>query len=527
MATGWPIGRAVWHLVTLNSDDQPMTLAKLLLDAANAAPDSPALASGTDVTASYAEHAARSGALAGAFRELGLRGGDRIAMAMENQPAYSEILFGAWHGGLAAVPMNARLHASEFAWILGNCGAKICFASPEIAAALAALRAQMPLLEHIIIAGSPAHEALYDAPPAPLADTNADALAWLFYTSGTTGRPKGAMLTHANLAAMTRAYFASVDGIEPADCIIHAAPMSHGSGLYLLPHVAAGACQVTALSGSFNPGEIFALLEHWRGATMFMAPTMVQRFVAAAAGETELAGLKSIIYGGAPMYVADCLRAIRILGPRLIQIYGQGEAPMTIAALSRAAHTDLGHPRYRDRLASVGVAQDGVAVRLADADGTDVAPGETGEILVKGDVVMRGYWDDQAATDAALRDGWLHTGDLGALDDDGYLTLKDRSKDVIISGGSNIYPREVEEVLLADERVLECAVIGAPDAEWGESVAAFIVAAPGQEVTGADLDARCRDSIARFKRPKIYRFVAELPKNNYGKVLKRKLRQAL
>jgi len=501
-----------------------MNLARLLQGAAEAAPDSPALSHGTNTAATYAEHAGRSGSLAGAFQELGARPGDRIALAMNNAPAYSEILFGAWHAGCAAVPMNARLHASEFAWILDNCGVRICFASPEIAEALAPLSAQMPALEHIIVAGSAAHEALYDAAPAPLENAGSDSLAWLFYTSGTTGRPKGAMLTHGNLRAMIRAYFVSVDTIEASDCIIHAAPMSHGSGIYLLPHVAAGACQVTPASGGFESSEIFGLLQHWQGATMFMAPTMVQRFAAAADG-ADLAGLKSIIYGGAPMYVENCLNAIRTLGPRLIQIYGQGEAPMTITALPRAAHTDLGHGNYRQRLASVGVAQDGVSVRLAGEDGADVPTGETGEILVKGEVVMNGYWDNEAATAAALRDGWLYTGDMGAFDGDGYLTLKDRSKDVIISGGSNIYPREVEEVLLQDARVRECAVIGAPDAEWGESVVAFIVTAENESVTEADLDALCLAQIARFKRPKMYRFVNELPKNNYGKVLKRELRE--
>ena len=505
-----------------------MHLGKLLAEAAEASPDAPALASGTDVTATYANHAERSARLAGALSELGLEPGDRVAIAMVNCTAYSEILFAVWHGGFAAVPMNARLHPREFAWILENSGAKVCFAGQEIAAALATHRTRLPSLEHVIVAGSTAHDALYDAPPGRLQEVKSDALAWLFYTSGTTGRPKGAMLSHANLAAMNAAYFASVDGIGPGDCIIHAAPMSHGSGLYILPHVAHGACQVVPETGGFDGAEILELLEHWQGATLFMAPTMVQRLVAAvAATGADTQNLKSIIYGGAPMYGEDCLGALETLGPKLIQIYGQGEAPMTITALSRAAHADTADGVYRRRLASVGTPQDGVAVRLADEDGNPVPPGEIGEILVQGAVVMAGYWDDTAATEAALRGGGLHTGDLGAFDEDGYLTLKDRSKDVIISGGANIYPREVEEALLAEPRVLECAVIGAPDPEWGESVAAFIVPMTGERVTEAELDAFCLTRIARFKRPKIYRFVAELPKNNYGKVLKTELRQLI
>jgi len=225
------------------------------------------------------------------------------------------------------------------------------------------------------------------------------------------------------------------------------------------------------------------------------------------------------------MYVADCKAALAAFGDRLVQIYGQGESPMTITVLPRAVHADRAHPRYEQRLASVGVAQSGVAVRTADAEDRDVAPGEVGEILVRGDVVMKGYWNDAAATAKALAGGWLHTGDMGAFDADGFLTLKDRSKDLIISGGSNIYPREVEEVLLTHPAVSEAAVIGRPHPDWGEEVVAFVVPARPGGLEAAALDAHCLAHIARFKRPKAWRIVEALPKNNYGKVLKTELRR--
>jgi long-chain acyl-CoA synthetase len=215
------------------------------------------------------------------------------------------------------------------------------------------------------------------------------------------------------------------------------------------------------------------------------------------------------------------------MGPRFVQIYGQGETPMVGTALSRAHLADVTHPRYGTRMASVGVAQTPVQLRVSDELGVDLPVGEIGEVLIKGDSVMAGYWRNPDATAAAIRDGWLFTGDVGCLDADGFLTLKDRSKDLIISGGSNIYPREVEEVLLTAPGVVEAAVVGAPDPEWGEIVVAFVVAQPGASVTKHSLDQHCLEHIARFKRPKRYVLVDSLPKNNYGKVLKTELRSRL
>jgi acyl-CoA synthetase (AMP-forming)/AMP-acid ligase II len=348
----------------------------------------------------------------------------------------------------------------------------------------------------------------------------------LFYTSGTTGRPKGATLTHRKLLAMTLSYFADIDKIGPFDTIIHAAPMSHGSGLYGLPHIAKAANNVVPASPHFDPAEIWLLVEMHRGVSFFAAPTMIKRLTESASLATS-DHLKTIIYGGAPMYRADLERALDVIGPRLVQIYGQGESPMTIAALSKQSHADRNHPRYRDILGSVGYPRTGVEVRIVDQDGMPLAPGQVGEITVRGDVVMAGYWNNQQATRQALRDGWLYTGDVGCLAPDGFVTLIDRSKDLIISGGSNIYPREIEEVLLRHPGVMQVSVVGAPDPEWGEEVVALVVPAPGATVCAEALDALCLENIARFKRPKRYHFIDTLPMNDYGKVLKTELRNLI
>ncbi len=502
-----------------------MNIARLFHRAADVHGERPALALGSEVVCNYGELVRRAAVLAGGLRErLGLRPGDRVALIMRNVPDYVTLLLAGWHAGLTMVPVNAKLHPREFAYILDHSGTRVAFVTADLGEAVADVPRDLAP-ERMIELGSRDHANLLAADPVPAAEVAADDVAWLFYTSGTTGRPKGAMLTHRNLLAMTLAYFADVDQIAPGDAILHAAPMSHGSGCYILPHAAQAACQVVPESGGFDPAEIFALWRCWQGVTLFAAPTMVKRLTEHPAAQSEHPGLKTIVYGGGPMYLADLERAHEMFGHRLAQIYGQGESPMCITALNKAAHADIAHPRHRERITSVGSAQIVVEVKVADADDRALPPGEPGEVLVRGMSVMRGYWRDPDATAATLRGGWLHTGDVGVMDPDGFLTLRDRSKDLIISGGANIYPREVEEVLLEHPAVREVAVVGKPDPEWGEVVVAFVVPAAGQSLDAADLDAHCLERIARFKRPKGYRFIATLPKNNYGKVLKTELRR--
>ncbi len=499
-------------------------LAQLLLRSAHAYPALPALARGERVVCSYAELAARVARLAAGLARR-LAPNERVALVMQNCPQYVELLFACWHAGLCAVPINAKLHPRELEFILQNSGARLCCASGGLYDAVAPLAARVACLEEVIDADGPRYAQLCAGAPLPMAARKAQDPAWLFYTSGTTGRPKGVTLTQKNVMAAMLNYFSDVDAIAPGDAIIHAAPMSHGSGFYILPHIAHAALNVVPESGGFDAPEIYALLQAHRGVSMFAAPTMVKRLVDHPV-DADTRNLKTIVYGGGPMYVADCKAALARFGYKLAQIYGQGESPMTITAMGKAIHAAADHPRYEERLASVGQAFTGLGVIVADAEDRPLPAGEVGEILVRGDPVMPGYWNNPQASAETLRGGWLHTGDIGSLDREGFLTLKDRSKDVIISGGSNVYPREVEEVLLRHPGVSEVSVVGQADPEWGEIVIAFVVAR-GTPPDKADLDALCLDHIARFKRPKAYRFVQALPKNSTGKVLKTELRKLL
>ncbi len=505
-----------------------MNLAHLLLRQARQAPDRPAVFSGTQCVATHAEWAARSAGLAQRMREAGLVPGDRVLLFMHNHPRYLELLWAAWWAGLVVVPVNAKLHPKEVEWIVDDAQARWAFVTADVApSALAGLERQVEIESaqaDLLLA--PARDAL----AVPVAERGPDDLAWLFYTSGTTGRPKGVMLTLRNLMTMGLGYFVDVDAVSAQDAIVYGAPMSHGAGLYAIPHLMAGARHVVPASRGVDPAELFDLGWQLGPLSTFAAPTIVKRLVdyAQQAGlgpERCAQAFKTIVYGGAPMYRADIERALRVMGPRFVQIYGQGETPMVGTALSRHHLADAGHPRHLERLASVGVAQTPVRIRVGDTNGRELAAGTVGEVLVKGDSVMAGYWRNPAATTAALRDGWLFTGDVGCLDADGFLTLKDRSKDLIISGGSNIYPREVEEVLLTAPGVAEVAVVGAPDPEWGEVVVAFVVPRPGDALSTDLLDRHCLARMARFKRPKRYVMVDTLPKNNYGKVLKTVLRE--
>ncbi|MQM39026.1 Long-chain-fatty-acid--CoA ligase [wastewater metagenome] len=506
-----------------------MNLANLLVRAGRCFGKHSAVAAGPRVVVDYETLAARVAALAGALRSrYGLQPGDRVALAMKNCPAYLEVLFGAWHAGLVAVPVNAKLSAPEVQYILDNSGARMCFVTSHLAEAVRPLVQGVATLEQVIAVEDAAYGELFGGEPVGVRERAPADPAWLFYTSGTTGKPKGATLTHRNLAAMISGYFSDVDPLQPGEGILHAAPMSHGSGLYALPYVAVGGLHIIPDSGGFDPDEIFDLLAVHERVSFFAAPTMVRRLTAAALrSKPDVHNLKTVTYGGGPMYVEDLREAMEVFGNRFVQIYGQGESPMTITAMSKLAHAQSDSPDYQHRLASVGRPQTLVEVSVMDADNAPLPPGEVGEVCVRGDIVMPGYWNNPEASAEALADGWLHTGDMGCFDEQGFLYLKDRSKDVIISGGTNVYPREVEEVLLAHHAVAEVAVLGDADPEWGEVVVAFVVPAGDTPVAATDLDDHCVQHIARFKRPRRYYFVDDLPKNAYGKVLKRSLRERL
>ncbi|MGB7034371.1 MAG: AMP-binding protein, partial [Xanthobacteraceae bacterium] len=376
-----------------------------------------AIARGTAVHATYRQWAGRTRSLAGNLRAL-CAPEDRVAIAMSNRPEFLEALFAIWHAGLVAVPMNAKLHSDELGYIVAHAEAALILASPDLADAVAPHG-------RTIVTGSAEWRRLEQGDGIDIVARQGDDLAWLFYTSGTTGRPKGAMLTHRNLMAMTLAYLSDIEPVGAGDAKIHPAPLSHGSGLYALPFVATGAKNVVPESGGFEPDEIAALLAAHKRVSFFAAPTMVSRLVNHPGfASADHSGLRTIVYGGGPMHSETLLGAMDLLGPKFAQIYGQGEAPMTITGLSKALHADRAHPRWRDIIGSVGLPRSNVEVRVADAEDRALPAGEIGEVLARGDVVMPGYWRDAAASAATLRGGWLHTGDVGVLDDAGYLTLK-------------------------------------------------------------------------------------------------------
>ncbi|HEX5195366.1 MAG TPA: AMP-binding protein [Solirubrobacteraceae bacterium] len=505
-----------------------MNAATWLARAASERPDHPALVHGAR-TLSYAELADRVARLAACLAAAGLQPGDRVAAVQWNGPALLETLLACFHGGFCVVPVNARATPHEAAEVLGDAQVSGVVYDPEYGEHVDAIPCALRLA--LCTRDGADAPALDDAlagvdGPAPVAARRPDDVAWLFYTSGTTGHPKGAMLTHRNLLTMVMAYLADLRDPGPDAVVLHAAPLTHGGGLYALPPLARGATQLITASRSFDPNEVLDTVAA-RGVTdiAFLTPTMVKWLVQARSGfEGELGTLAHVTYGGAPMYVEELRAALDVFGPVFSQIYGQAEAPVTISRLSRADHV-VGLEREPDLLASAGRAYTNVCAAVATDDGAIAAAGE-GELVTRSDAVMRGYWNNPDATAESLRDGWLHTGDLGRITGDGLVFLLDRNKDVIISGGANIYPREVEEVILRHGGVDQVAVVGAPDETWGERVVAVVV--PTSECDRAslqdDLDGLCREYLSGYKRPRAYDWRRALPVSPYGKILKREIR---
>lgn len=503
-----------------------MSLASALIQIEKLHPDRPAVARGRSVVYTYRQLTHLAQRVAARLHAQGLRPGDRVVIYANNSPQYVAALWGIWWGGCVAVPANAKLHVNELIYILDNCEARVVLSDAGHAASL---RAGLALagpglsscdiieLEHLDAA--PAAESFEPADVGDLAPV------WLFYTSGTTGRPKGVTLAKRQLDWMIASYVISVGAIRPSSSMLHAAPLSHGSGMYHLPYVCFGGLNVIPESTSFDPAECLALAHYWKETSIFVAPTMVNRLVDAAASRSMAARgcFESIVYGGAPMYVSDIKVALETFGPHLVQVYGQGESPMTITALTKDVINDASHPRHEQRLASVGLPLPMFEVKVHDEDHRELPCGTPGEVVIRGGIVMSGYWKDAGATSQTVVNGWLKTGDIGVFDSEGFLTLLDRSKDMLISGGTNIYPREIEEVLLTHPAVKEVSVVGRRDPEWGEVPVACVVLE--KPATAEELDDWCLDHIARFKRPRDYRFLPSLPKNNYGKTLKTDLRK--
>ena len=485
-----------------------------------------------DLTITFREAESRVNRLAHALLELGGQPGDRVAMLLANCYQGLETILAPMKAGMAVVPMNIRLHPEEHEYMVSDSGAFALVYGEEFRDHLSRIRERLTGVKHFVCVGRAprgdlAYDQLLDGGPetAPDPAIDPDDLAWIFYTSGTTGRPKGAMLTHRNLLTMVEQFLLEINPARPGDVLLHAAPITHGSGISIFHHIARGAASAFPLTRAFDPPKVFEAIERYRATTMFLVPTMINMLLASPdRGKYDLSSLHTIFYGGAPMYVEQLLEAVRTFGPIFVQIFAQGEAPMTCTTLPKEEHLVGDDPVKLARLASAGREVMGVRVCIVDDEDRELPAGQMGEIVVRGDLVMKGYWGKPEATAETLRGGWLHTGDIGYLDRGGYLYVTDRKKDMIISGGSNIYPREIEEVICGHPAVFEVAVIGIPDEKWGESVKALVVTHEGKRVTEAEIIEHCKRHLASYKKPQSVEFLATLPKNAYGKVLKRELR---
>ena len=458
---------------------------------------------------------------------------DLVAMLLPNSHQAIETILAPMSVGMAVVPLNTRLHHNEHQYMINHSNASILIYSDRFADHIEKIRDSLPSVKHFICVGKTTEN---DIPYEQLISSTSyknlpehvqsEDLAWLFYTSGTTGKPKGAMLSHRNLIAMANSYLSDVNPVKHKDVLLHAAPISHGSGLIIFHHIARGASHTFPTSSSFIPNEIFKNIQHNKVTTMFLAPTMVNMLISSKEiSKYDISSLHTIIYGGGPMYTEHILKAIDVFGNIFTQIYGQGEAPMAITTLPKDEHITNNDPLLVKRLSSAGTEMTGIHVKIVDSNDKELALEEHGEITVRGDLVMKGYLNNSNATAETLRNGWLHTGDIGYLDTNRYLYITDRKNDMIISGGANIYPREVEEVIATHPSVAEVSVIGIPDRKWGESIKAFVVTHEKKQLSEKEIIEFCLSHLTSYKKPKSVEFLSLLPKNAYGKIEKQKLRQ--
>jgi long-chain acyl-CoA synthetase len=510
-----------------------MNLGEILADAARHHADRAAIVwhDGQE-RRTYREVDDRAAALAtGLVEELKVQPGDRVAVMMSNSPELLETLFAVWKAGATISPLNARLTREEIQYQVTDCEAKVFIVGSEFTETALGLRDELGVETFVLESEDTAAQdglvglgALRDRhagkqPPDP--STNDSDVAWLAYTSGTTGKPKGAMLSHGCLTYVALSWLADLQRLEPEDVALVAAPLTHGAGIMALAFVMKAATQV--LAHGFNPANILETIATEKITHTWMVPTQIRMILDSPALETaDLSTLKTIVYGGAPMYVEDLKEAIRRIGPIFVQLFGQTECPMT-ATYMRAQDHILDGPGS-ERLASCGHARSGTEVAILDEEDRRLPVGETGEICVRGPALMNGYWNRPEATAETLRNGWLHTGDIGRMDEAGYFFIMDRSKDLVISGGLNVYPREIEDVLLRHPAISQVAVIGVPDPKWGEAVKAVVVADAAAGLSEADVIAFAAENLAGYKKPKSVDFLDDLPKTTYGKIDKKAIR---
>ncbi|MGB3805910.1 MAG: fatty acid--CoA ligase [Erythrobacter sp.] len=511
---------------------EPASFCDIVRNHAQASPDTPAFTFGGDTT-TFAALDEGANRVANALLSLGIAKGDRVAYLGKNHPLYFEALVGAARIGAVMTPVNWRLAAPEVAYILGNCDARIVFVGEGFVDVLERVRGDLAHVEKVIgveTAGSTDadyrewRDGFPADPPDIAIDTGDDALQ--LYTSGTTGRPKGAVMTHASILSSRdstgdegemRAWQEPV----PGEVTLLAMPCFHISGTGTgIGTMVAGTNSIVL--PEYDPTEALHLIENYNISKIFLVPAAIQILLNhPRVKEVDFSRLKHVTYGASPIPLDLMREAMRVLGCGFVQMYGMTETSGTIVALDPADHVPEGSPRMR----SVGTPLAGVEVKIIDEDGATVPPGTVGEIATRSSKNMRGYYNNPDATAETIdAEGWLRTGDAGYLDEDGYLYIHDRVKDMIISGGENIYPAEVENALYSHPAIADVAVIGIPSEKWGEEVKACVVMKEGEALTESEVIAHAREHIAGYKCPKSIDFIDALPRNPSGKILRRELR---
>lgn len=484
-----------------------------------------------DRATSFRELDQRSNRLANALLGLGLRKGDRVAFQMSNRPAIVELEVALYKAGLVRVPLNARLAPAEVVDVIDNSDPRVFLVGDSHAGAVQEQMARLGTIEHFVGVGAQVPGWLdYEQLLADAADGNpdvemaADDLAVLHYTSGSTGKLKAAMQTVGNRLSHLRKVGMHRMRVQRGDVLLLSGPLTHASGMFLQPFLYQGG--TILIQEKFDPDTLLAAVERWRVTYTFMVPTMLNRLATHPdLGRYDISSLQQIAYGGAPMAPARIREAWEKLGPVLSQGYGGGETTGGLILFSTEDHARAIR-EVPQRLASCGRPIGESEVRVVDQAGQPVQGDEVGEIVVRGPDVFAGYWREPELTKQAFdAQGWLHTGDLAKVDDEGFIYIVDRSKDMVISGGFNIYPTEVEQALYAHPAVYEACVVGVPDDTWGEAVKAVVVLRPGQQASEAEIVRHCRELLADFKKPRSVEFVAELPRNPNGKISRKAVRE--
>jgi acyl-CoA synthetase (AMP-forming)/AMP-acid ligase II len=485
-------------------------------------------------TWTWAELDQRVDAMAAALAARGVKKGDRILVQSKNGNQMFESMFACFRLGAVWVPTNYRQTPGEVAYLAQSSGASAMICHCDFPEYVAAAREAAPAILFVVSIGTAEFGEDYDAlvaqhsgQSAPMASVEHDDPCWFFYTSGTTGRPKAAVLTHGQMAFVITNHLCDLmPGTTHRDASLVLAPLSHGAGIHQLVQVARGVKTVLLKSDRFDADEAWGLVAHWRITNMFTVPTIVKMLTEHPSVDAhDHTSLRYMIYAGAPMYREDQKHALRKLGKVLVQYFGLGEVTGNITVLPPALHETEDAPGVK--VGTCGYERTGMQVSIQDDQGRELKAGETGEICVCGPAVFAGYYDNPEANAKAFRDGWFRTGDLGHLDEEGFLYITGRASDMYISGGSNVYPRETEEKILTHPAIAEVAILGVPDRTWGEVGVAVCVLRPNATLNEPELLAWLEGKVARYKLPKRVFFWDALPKSAYGKITKKDVRAEL